>query len=196
MNANTGMAYPVASTISSYSVGSSITYGTGKKLAEAVSANISWNRNDGHFYGDDVELDTDNSVTGYTISFEPSGLADDIRSYLLGETKSSNEYSVVDTASPDLGFGYIRVMRSKTVGSAGAATTKYESWWYYKLKFAISSEESRTKEATTEWRVPTLDGTGSGVSLDGTGTLKFAVHQTHDSLAAAKSWLNSKANIS
>lgn len=193
MNANVGMVYPVFSKVSAYVPGTSITYGTGKVAAEAVSASVSWNRNDGHFYGDDIELDSDNGVTGYTISFEPSGLADSIRADLLGETLASSEYSVTDAAAPDIGFGYVRVMRS--TGQTGV-TTSYESWWYYKLKFSIGSEEARTKEASIEWRVPTLDGIGTGISLDATGTLKFAVHQTHATLAAAKSWLNSKAGIS
>ena len=36
-------------------------------------------------------------------------------------------------------------------------------------------------------------GIGAGVTLDSTGTLSFAQHKTFDSLADAKSYLNSKA---
>ena len=199
MNANVGMVYPVAAKVNTYTVGTSITYTSGQAVAEAISANISWNRNDGHFYGDNVELDSDNGVTGYTISFEPSGLTDAVRALLLGEvskgSSSAAYYTITDAAAPDVGFGYIRVMRSKATGSAAAATTTYEGWWYHKLKFAITSEEARTKEASIEWRVPTLEGTGTGVSLDNTGVLQFADHKTFDTLAAAKTWLNGKAGI-
>lgn len=193
MNANVGMVYPVYAPISAYTPGTGVTYGNGAVVAEAVSASVSWNRNDGHFYGDDVELDTDNGVTGYSISFEPSGLSDSVRAALLGDTLASSEYTVYDGAAPDVGFGYIRVMRSK--GSSGVETT-YEAWWYYKLKFAIGSEEARTKEGSIEWRVPTLDGTGAGVSLDSSGKLAFAVHRTYSSLSDAKGFLNTKAGIS
>ena len=193
MNANVGMVYPVAAPVSAYTPGTSITYGTGFVVAEAVSANLSWNRADGHFYGDDVELDSDNGVLGYTISFEPTGLSDSTRNKLLGETVSSNEYTVTDAASPDVGFGYIRVMRAK---GASTVTTSYEAWWFQKLKFSVSSEETRTKEQNIEWRVPTLEGTGAGVSLDATGRLSFAQHKTFDTLASAKSYLNGKAGIS
>jgi len=200
MNANVGMVYPVAAKVNTYTVGTSITYSNGTVLAEAISANVSWNRNDSHFYGNDVELDSDNGITGYSISFEPSGLTDTVRALLLGEvsegSSSAAYYRVNDTASPDVGFGYIRVMRSKATGSAAAATTSYEAWWYHKLKFSISSEETRTKEASIDWRVPTLEGTGAGVSLDSTGVLQFAHHKTFDTLAAAKTWLNAKASIS
>jgi len=192
MNANVGMVYPVASAVSAYVPGTSISYGTGFVVAEAVSASLSWNRADGHFYGDDVELDSDNGVLGYTISFEPSGLTDSIRNKLLGELVATNEYTITDAASPDVGFGYIRVMRLK---GTSTVSMSYEGWWFYKVKFGVSSEETRTKEQSIEWRVPTLEGVGAGVSLDNTGALCFAQHKTFTSLADAKSWLNSKAGI-
>ena len=190
MNANVGMVYPVAAPISAYAAGSAPTYGNGSNFAEAVGASVNWNRADGHFYGDDVELDSDNGVLGYTISFEPTGLKDVARALLLGEEKGSgSDYTITDEPAPDVGFGYIRVMRDKGV-------TSYESWWYYKLKFGISNEETRTKEQSIEWRVPTLEGNGAGVQLDNSGKLSFAVHESHATLAAAKTWLNTKANIS
>jgi len=190
MNANVGMVYPVAATVQTYTPGSSISYksGSGSNFAEAVSASLSWERADGRFYGDDVELDSDNGILGYTIDFEPSGLNDAARALLLGETVSSSEYTITDAASPDVGFGYVRVMRDK-------GTVKYEGWWFYKVKFGVSSEETRTKERSVEWRVPTLQGVGAGVSLDATGTLEFCQHKSFDTLAAAKSYLNGKAGI-
>lgn len=193
MNANVGMQYPVAAPVSAYTPGTSITYSAGSNFAEAVSASLSWNRADGHFYGDDVELDTDNGVLGYTISFEPSGLTDAARALLLGETLANSEYSISDAAAPDVGFGYIRVMR--TSGSNGVVGYTYEGWWFHKLKFGVTSEETRTREQSIEWRIPTLEGTGTGISLDSSGKLSFAVHRSFDSMSAAKTWLNGKAGI-
>ena len=192
MKANVGMVYPVYAPITAYTPGTSITYGNGAVAGEAVSANISWNRVDDRFYGDDEDLDSDNGVRGYTISFEPSGLSDAVRSGLLGDDLANSEYSINDEAAPDVGFGYIRVMRSN---SSGTVAYSYEGWWYKKLKFAISSEETRTKERSIEWRVPTLEGTGCGVSLDSSGKLYFADHRTFTALADAKTWLKAKAGI-
>lgn len=192
MNANVGMIYPVAATVSAYTPGSSITYGTGKVIAEARSATLTWNREDGHFYGDNAELDSANGVLGYTLDFEPTGLTDEARAYLLGETVSTGEYSINSSASPDVGFGYVRLMR--TTGTSGV-TDSYEAWWFKKLKFGLGSEESRTKEQNVEWRTPTLNGVGAGVSLDTSGKLVFADHKTFTSLADAKSYLNGKAGI-
>ena len=85
MNANVGMLNPVAA-VCSYTPGSNPTYSGGKVIAEAVSASLNGNRSDGHFYGDDIELDSDNGVLGYTLDFEPTGLTDEARGLLLGDS--------------------------------------------------------------------------------------------------------------
>lgn len=191
MNANVGMLSPVAA-VCSYTPGSAPTYSSGKVIAEAVSAALNWNRADGHFYGDDVELDTENGILGYTLDFEPSGLTDEARAMLLGETVSSSEYTINEDASPDVGFGYVRVMR--TSGTSGVSTT-YEGWWFYKLKFGLTSEEARTKEQNIEWRTPTLNGIGSGVQQSSGGKLEYAVHKSFDTKAGAIAYVKGKAGI-
>jgi len=195
MNANVGMRYPVFAPVASYTPGTSITYSAGYVCAEAISASISWNRSDGRFYGDDVQLDSDNGVNGYTIDFNPTGLSDSVRNKLLGETiANTSEYTITDQASPDVGFGYIRVMRSNA-GTSGQVVERYEGWWYYKVKFSVTSEETRTKEESIEWRTPTLSGNGAGVQLDSSGAISFAVHETFETYAAAETWLKAKAGI-
>ena len=193
MKPNVGMVYPVCAPVSAYTPGTSISYSTGAVVSEARSASVNWDREDGEFYGDDKLLDTANGVLGYTIEFEPAGLSDAIRQKLLGESKSGSEYSVVSTASPMVGFGYIRVMREE--GTGGVDTT-YEGWWFYRVQFSLNSEETRTKERNIEWRTPTLSGKGTGVQLSSGDTLTFAVHQSFATLSAAKTWLNGKASIS
>ena len=192
MKPNVGMVYPVAAAVTGYVPGTSITYTTGFVVAEARSATISWETADGEFYGDDKLLDVDNSKTGYTIDFEPTGLSDTVRQKLLGETASGTLYDVTDAVAPDVGFGFIRVMRDD---SGSATVTNYEAWWFYKVKFSLNSEETATKEKNIEWRTPTLNGKGMAVSLD-TGANRFAQHSTFATLVAAKAYLNGKANIS
>lgn len=193
MNANVGMMHPVFAPVSAYTPGTSITYGTGMVVAEAVSASLSWERSDGRFYGDDTQLDSDNGVLSYTIDFEPTGLTDAVRAALLGETVASTEYTVNNKAAPEGGFGYVRVMRA--TGAGGVVGYSYEGWWFYKLRFGVNSEETRTKERSIEWRTPTLQGVGDGISLDSTGVLAFAVHKTFDTLAGAIAYVNGKANV-
>ena len=192
MKPNVGMVYPVYSPIATYTPGTGITYGTGAVISEARGATLNWDRADGEFYGDDALLDSENGVLGYTIDFEPAGLSDAIRKTLLGETQGTSEYSITDAAAPYVGFGYIRVMRDN---SSGTVVTNYEGWWYYRVQFSVSSEETRTKERNIEWRVPTLSGRGTGVRLSSGDTVTFAVHETFETYEAAKTWLNSKASI-
>ena len=192
MKPNVGMVYPVCAPVATYTPGTSITYSTGSVVSEARAASVSWDRSDGEFYGDDILLDSDNGVTGYTIDFEPAGLSDAIRKTLLGESQSSSEFSITSDAAPFVGFGYIRVMRDN---ASGSVVTNYEGWWFYRVQFSVQSEETRTKERAIEWRAPTLSGRGCGVQLTAGTTLSFAVHETFPTLAAAKTWLKAKASI-
>ena len=193
MKPNVGMVYPVCAPVATYTPGTSITYSAGSVVSEARSASISWDRADGEFYGDDILLDSDNGVLGYTIDFEPAGLQDAIRATLLGETVlNTSEYNITDAAAPYVGFGYVRVMRDN---STGTVITTYEAWWYYRVQFSVNSEETRTKERNIEWRVPTLSGRGTGVQLDSSDTLTFAVHKSFETMSDAKTWLNGKASI-
>ena len=193
MKPNVGMVYPVCAPISVYTPGTGVTYSAGKVVAEARSATLNWTRADGEFYGDDALLDTDNGIRGYELDFEPTGLSDSVRATLLGEdVANTSEYYITDATTPDVGFGYVRVMRDN---SSGTVVTSYESWWFYKIKFGVTSEETRTKEQNIEWRTPTLNGKGTGVQLDASGKLTFAVHESFVTLSAAKAWLKTKAGI-
>lgn len=194
MKPNVGMNYPVAAAISAYTPGSAITYGTGFVVSEARGASLQWETENGEFYGDDVLLDAAKGIISYTLDFEAAGLSDAVREKLLGEEKSTNEYSITGADAPDVGFGYIRVMRDN---AGGSVVENYEGWWFHKIKFGQPNEEARTKERSIEWRTPTINGTGMGVFLASADEKpKFAVHETFATLAAAKAWLNSKANIS
>lgn len=195
MNANVGMQHPVMAPINSYTPGTAITYGTGKVVAEAIAASVTWNRESGSFRGDDRELDSTNGVLGYNIDFESSGVTDAIRKDMLGETKTGDEYEITDAAAPDIGFGYIRVMRATNPGT-GVVGESYEGWWFRKCKFSLNSEESRTKGENTEWRTPTLNAVGAGVVIDNTKVIRYATHETFTSLTDAYTWLDGKANIS
>lgn len=197
MNANVGMQHPVMAPITAYTPGSGITYGTGMVVAEAIAASVTWNRESGSFRGDDRELDSTNGVLGYSIDFESSGVTDTIRKAMLGEVKESGatEYEITDASAPDVGFGYVRVMRA-TDETTGAVSESYEGWWFRKCKFSLTSEETRTKQESTEWRTPTLNAVGAGVVIDNTKTIRYATHETFSSLEDAYAYVDAKANIS
>ena len=195
MKANVGMQYAVAAPISSYAPGSAPTYGNGYVVSEARGANISWNRGGGEFYGDDVLLDTDDSVRSGTIEFETAGIRDAIRANMLGETlANTDEYTLTDGDAPFVGFGFVRVMRDNAT-TDGSVDERYEAWWLWRVKFTLNSEETRTKENSIEWRVPTLSGKITGVKQSSAATIDFKTHKTCTSFSDAKSWLDAKAGI-
>ena len=196
MKANVGMLYPVAAPVNVYTPYSGITYSAGFVVSEARGANISWETEDGEFRGDDVLLDSAKGILGYSLDFESTGLSDTVRKKLLGEEQvgTSDVYKITGKNAPDVGFGFIRRVRDD---SSGSVVEKFEAWWFYRLRFAQPNEESRTKERQIEWRVPTLNGTGSGVYLAANADdPDFAEHEDFESLSGAKSYLQSKAGIS
>ena len=190
-NPNVGMMYPVWSPIATCVDGSLPTYGTGRVVQEARSANVTKEINNNPLYGDDRIVDDDNGITGLTVSFESTGLTFADRVALLGESvvgTSDEAQWEDDSSTPYGGFGYIRVMRDNGV-------RKFEAYWILKIKFQEESQETATKEGSITWRTPTLNGRAAGCDVDGSGKLRFRQHKVFETAAAAKEWLNTKLSV-
>lgn len=190
MKPNVGMLNPMAAEIDEYVKGTSISYKTPFVVSEARAATLTWEASDGEFYGDDVLLDSDKGIVGYTIDFEPAGIKSEVRAKMLGEDVLADNkgYRVTGKNPPDLGFSYIKVMREDD-DDTGEVTTTYEAWFFYKIKYRINSEEARTKEKNLEWRVPTMNGTGAGIYLEDGDDPIFADHQDFESISDAQTWI-------
>lgn len=188
-----GLRYPVYAPITAETSGSAITYGAGKVAGHAIQANLTMTRASNPLYGDDVEIENDNSLTGMEISLGVDDLLDDVRSELLGEVQAGTEqqpvYREVADSAPYVGFGYIRVRRKN-------GETKFQACWLHKVIFGMESEDTQTKGENIEWQTPTLTGRVMGVYLDETGKAAFRDRATFDTEAAAKAWINGKAGIS
>ena len=190
-NPNVGMMYPVWAPLATCVDGSLPTYGTGRVVQEARSANVTKEINNNPLYGDDRIVDDDNGMTGMTISFESTGLSMEDRVAILGESVVSTSDDAQwedDSATPYGGFGYIRVMREDGV-------RKIEAYFVLKVKFQEESQETATKEGSITWRTPTLNGRAAGHDVDGSGKLRFRQHKVFATAAAAKDWLNTKLNV-
>ena len=190
--ANVGMRHPVWAPLQSHTEGSEPTYGAGRVIQEAIEATITYNADTTNgLYGDDVLVDMDDGITGYTVNFNPTGLKDADRQAILGEEVTTGSvYEITDAGSPWGGFGYFRVMRDEN------RTRYYEAWWCRKIKFREPSQTTRTKEGSVQWRTPTLEGTGAGLIVDGGEKIKYIKHKTFETAAAAKAWLDGLANVS
>ena len=190
--ANVGMRHPVWAPLQSHTEGSEPTYGAGRVIQEAIEATINFNADTTTgLYGDDVMVDMDDGITGYTVNFNPTGLKDADRAAILGEEVTTGSvYEITDAGSPWGGFGYFRVMRDEN------RTRYYEAYWCRKIKFREPSQTTRTKEGSVQWRTPTLEGTGAGLIVDGGEKIKYIKHKTFETAAAAKAWLDGLANVS
>ena len=192
-NPNVGMMYPVFASITTHTDGSMPTYGTGFVIQEARNATVNREYQNNPLYGDDRIVDDDNGMTGLTISFEPTGLSEDDRKKLLGEEESevtgiSGQW-VSDNETPWGGFGFIRKMREN-------GTKKFEAWLTLKIKFQEETMTTSTKEGSITWNTPTLSGRAAGLYVDSSDKLRFQLHETFDTIAAAKAWLNTRLNVS
>ena len=192
-NPNVGMMYPVFAPLVSHTEGSMPTYGTGRVIQEARNASITKTYNNNPLYGDDRIVDDDNGLQSLTMSFESTGLSNEDRVMLFGEKQGTvgglTAYLEGDNETPWGGFGYIRKMRDNGV-------KKFEAWITLKIKFQEESQTTATKEGTISWNTPTLNGRAAALYIDSSDEMRFRVHQTFDTIAAAKNWINTVLNVS
>ncbi len=195
-NANVGMIYPVWAPMNSHTDGSMPVYGTGRVLQEARNATVTKEIPDNPLYGDDRIVDNDNGMTGLTLSFESTGLSDEDRVAVLGdELRTDGEYWEGDNASPMGGFGYIRKMRQSAT-NGGNATRTFEAWLILCIQLKEATQATATREGQINWGTPTVTGRAAGLYVDNSGKLRFRLHKTFPTAAAAKAWLNGLLNIS
>lgn len=190
--AKIGMRHLVYAVVATETPGTGITYSGGADLAPAVSGNLTYDRSDNPLYGDDVMQDSDNGITGFSLDITTTELSAANEAALLGYTVDSTDatlYSVTDTAAPYVGVGFVQVLRRK-------GTVTYRALWFPKVQFGISSEETQTRQQSIEWGTPTLNGKGFGVYLDASGNAVFRMQKECATLAAAQSFLDTKAGIS
>lgn len=187
--AEIGMRYPVWAELTGESNNTPV-YSTGKVMGKAVSANLTWERDDGELYGDDAVAETDGGIVGFNLDLGTTQLAEDVEAAILGYKKvgDTDEYEITDDPAPYGGVGYIRVLKRNGV-------RVYKAVWYPKIQFGMNSEASNTKQRNITWGTPTINGKGLAVYNDSTGKAKFRQQRAFSSLESARSYLNTKANI-
>ena len=187
-----GMRSPVAAPVSAHTDGNAITYGTGFVIGNAVAASLNFEVNDNPDYGDDIIIDNDNGISGYSGSLDVNALTADVRAALLGWKAvgtTTTHYEVTDDAAPEVGFGFIHVSMYKGVKS-------YETYWFHKAQFTQNAVNASTKERQITWNHPQVNFQGKGCYLDNSGDAKYFDWMSFDTETAAKTWLNARANIS
>lgn len=174
--------------------GSAISYGSPVVIGPAVSANVTFDVADNPDYGDDVIIDNDKGVNGYTIALETNDISVEARAACLGWVAKQDRstppavthYEVTDAAPPEGGLSYIRVKMFKGV-------KKFEAFFFHALQFSDGGENASTKQKQITWNHPTMNGTGIGCYIDSTGVAKYFNWMEFASESAAETWINSQA---
>lgn len=187
-----GMRNPVAAPITAHTDGSAITYGTGMVIGPAVAANLTLNVADNPDYGDDIIIDNDAGVNGYSGTLETNDITAEGRAMLLGWEPvgtTVTHYDVTDANAPMVGWGFIRVKMFHGV-------RKYEAFWFHKAQFTPASINGATKQQQINWNHPQLNVKGLGAYIDSSGKAKYFQWMEFTTEADALAWLYGKANIS
>ncbi|MEC0242766.1 phage tail protein [Paenibacillus dokdonensis] len=127
------------------------TYGTPKKLAPALSANVSPTVNSATLNADDGPILVADALGEIKVDLGVSDVPLSIQAELLGSTLKENGL-LVDNANdqaPEVALGFERTMND---GSSRFT-------WLLKGKFQKFAEEAKTKEGTPSFQTPTITGT-------------------------------------
>ena len=190
--AKIGIMNPTYAPITSEPANAAVVYGPGKTFARAISAGISYKRNDTTLYGDNVAIESDNSITSGEVTMGMDDIQEADQVALLGVVKSgevgAEEYHDVGASAPYVGFGFITVRQLSGVVS-------YIGHWFHKVQFATQDESTKSKGESIEWQTDTIKGKAIGVNVDSTGIPKFRARKPCATYEAALAWLQGKANI-
>ena len=180
-----GIEYLVMGELGTSTSGSAATYTNARTMGTTVNISGSPNTNDAKDYGDDNAVETDNSVTGGTLSIEKNELALDEYAFLLGHEYDAEDgvISNAEDVPPFLGVGIIG--KSKVNNEL-----VFKAKFYYKVQFAEPTDENATKEESTSFAHDTIEGQ---IYMLDNGDWKN--QNTFDDLDDAKAWLNGILSI-
>lgn len=173
--------------------GQPLTYLPGLIATRAVSADLTYTRDENEYYADDVLSESDNSATGGDVSIAGSEFLPDARVALFNVRKITNEgdvpiYRTTSVPAPQIGLGYMTTLIYK-------GKYMYIANWIHKMQFALSGESARTKGATIDWQNETATGKMMAAIIDSSGEPAFKDEVVFEKAGDAIAWLNEKAHI-
>lgn len=127
------------------------TFGTPKRLAKAITAELSVEVAEATLYADDAVDVTEKEFVSGELTLNVNDLAPADLAELLGQTQDSDGvlFAGGDDIAPYFAIGF----RAKKPGG------KFKYLWLYKVKFAVPSESYNTKADGIEFATPEITGT-------------------------------------
>lgn len=126
------------------------TYGTPKKLAEAMTADLSVTTAEGTLYADDAVSESIKEFVKGTLKLGIKELEVTDVATLLGQQVDDDKviYGGADDEPPYVAIGF----RAKKKGG------NYRYIWLYKVKFKVPSEKFQTKGEAIQFNTPEIEG--------------------------------------
>ena len=125
-----------------------ITYDAPRKIAHAITANITPNVEQATLYGDDRAVASEEALADIDVEITVTDLNVADYAFLMGATVDENNgvTDSIDNTPPEVALGF-EVPLSK-----GGK----RMYWYYKGKFGIPSSEHNTKQGSIEYQTPSI----------------------------------------
>lgn len=170
------------------------TYDPGRKIGHLMSANLTWNRGSAALYGDDVEVDHDNTISSGDMTVGTTYIDIAGRKMVLGEEEfgtptggAPQEYATVDKPAPYLGTGFV-------VKDSGDGDPKYIGYWFFKTQYSMN-ENNQTRGESTDYQAPEMDCHILAVRPAADLENRFRIFAEFDDEADAIAWVKGKAGI-
>lgn len=127
------------------------TYGTPRRLAKAISVEMSVELAEATLYADDGIDRVEREFTSGTITLNANDIANEDAAELLGQTVDDNGVLIAgeNDDPPYFAVGF----RAKKKGNT------YKYVWLYKTKFGIPDESYETKGEGINFQTPEIEGT-------------------------------------
>lgn len=153
------------------------TYAAPKKLAEAMSADLSVKTADGSLYADDTLSESVTEFASGTLKLGIKDLTPEVLAEILGQMVDQNKvvWAGKDDEPPYVAVGF----RAKKTGG------KYRYVWLLKCKFKVPSEKYETKGESIKFSTPDVEADFTTRKKDGRWKADFVGTETE---AAAKTW--------
>ena len=155
------------------------TYGTPKKMAEAMTADLSVKTADGSLYADDTLSESVTEFASGTLKLGIKDLKPEVLAEMLGQMVDQNKvvWAGKDDEPPYVAVGF----RAKKTGG------KYRYVWLLKCKFKVPSEKYETKGESIKFNTPDIEADFTTRKKDGRWKADFVGTETE---TAAKTWFN------
>lgn len=188
--ARIGMKHPVWAPLQEEVPGQMPTYGKGLVIGAAVAGTITIQRNNAELYANDALKESDNSITGGTVSIEVDGVSKAGRVAILGNVENEDgSFDATGDASPYGGYGYLEELSINNVRS-------YSGMWIFKTMLGLNNINANTRGQGTNYATTTLDGKMAAVIANKDMKNRYYRQMDFEKLEDGIAWLEKLAGIS